>query len=99
MRTLGLETHPREKVWHFAVLVEAQRIYERRFDKYRDVPIARMGWKGVLVQAMTCMERLWALRDYLGHIGTDDSDAHDLINYAAHFIGQVRMGNRDGKWW
>jgi hypothetical protein len=99
LRTLDLKTDPPELWQHFAVLVEAQRIYERRFLKYRDEPIQAMGWRGVLVQMRTCMERLWGLWGHNGHVGTDDSDAHDLINYAAHFIKQVRLGNRDGKWW
>jgi hypothetical protein len=99
MRTLGLDTQEDAFWQHFAVLIEAQLIYQKRYAKYRDIPIEHMGWRGVLVQMRTCMERLWGFWTFTGHIGTDDSDAHDLINYSAHWIKQVRIGNRNGKWW
>lgn len=78
-------------VEHFRVFVEAQRIYMTRYKKYQDRPIRSMGWRGCLMQARTCAERLWALMQD-GEWVLDD--ALDGINYFVHYIRQGVNENR-----
>jgi hypothetical protein len=101
LEALGLPTDE-NYIQHMKVFVTAQRIYSRRYPKYKDEPIRQMGVKGVLVQARTCLERLWVgfgpSTPLLRAGKVDDlDDAYDGINYLAHFINQMYARN-NGSW-
>lgn len=86
---------------HFQAFVQAQRIYVNRYPTYMDEPIKKMGLKGVLVQARTCVERIWT-KVFVSHTHTKGAlpkldDAYDGINYLAHFITQSLLRN-NGDW-
>lgn len=104
LESVGLPTDLHYAV-HFQAFVQAQRIYADRYPKYRDEPIHEMGAKGVLVQARTCVSRIWAkhgpgnnTRLRAGKLYSMD-DTYDAINYLAHFITQMFIANNgDWKW-
>jgi len=88
MEALDLKVHgmiPDDFVDHFQVLVEAQRLYQQRYSQYKDRPIRAMGWRGCLMQARTCAERLWSRM--LDKEWVLD-DALDGINYFVHYVRQ-----------
>jgi hypothetical protein len=91
MVALGLRVDEHAFKEHFSMLLDAQVIYQNRYDIYKDRPIRSMGWRGCLMQARTCAERLWAMM-------LDDEwrrdDALDLINYAVHYLRQGVTSNR-----
>jgi hypothetical protein len=92
MNELDLRTDSDRFVDHFAILLNAQRVYQSRYDKYKDYPIMRMGAIGCLVHMRTNVERMWVQMGSLAR-----NDALDTINYAVHYIRQER--NQHGTWW
>jgi hypothetical protein len=102
LSAVGLPTDMNYLV-HFQAFVQAQRIYVNRYPHYKDLPIKAMGARGVLVQARTCVERIWARtmnepNPKVGKLPKLD-DTYDAINYLAHFITQSLKGNTQGDWW
>jgi hypothetical protein len=99
LTAVGLPTDMNYLV-HFQAFVQAQRIYATRYPIYQDKPIESMGRKGVLVQARTCVERIWA-KTFISHAATrnfNGDDVYDAINYLAHFITQSYKGNEGWDW-
>lgn len=100
LTAMGLPTDKNYLI-HFQAFVQAQRIYVNRYPTYMDEPIKKMGLKGVLVQARTCVERIWT-KVFISHTHTKGAlpkldDAYDGINYLAHFITQSLLRN-NGDW-
>jgi hypothetical protein len=89
-------------LYHLRAFTVAMRIYAKRYPKYQDQPIRAMGAKGVLVQARTCVERLWTVfgpsTPPLRAGKVDDlDDAYDAMNYLAHFINSMNQRS-NGEW-
>lgn len=89
MHALGLKTDP-TFAQHFLILLRAQRIYESRFIKYKDVPIRAMGWRGCISEARKLIDR-WSALWLHDSAERDPDDPLDLINYAVHAIRQSEV--------
>jgi len=93
---LGLDTD-KHFVEHFHYLVKAQAIYQDRYDKYKDEPIRRMGWRGVLTEIRKGADR--AFLNWNNKRIVNPDDFLDIVNYCVHALRQSKAGNRDGAWW
>jgi hypothetical protein len=96
LEALGLEEDD-HFVEHFWYLVQAQAIYQDRYYKYKDEPIRRMGWRGVLTEIRKGGDR--AFLNWNNKKITNKDDFLDIINYCVHALRQSKAGNRDGAWW
>jgi len=93
LELMGL-TKSKTNVTQLMVFWEAMNIYEQRNNLYED-GWRTYGWRDSIHHMRSKLGRLFKMfGDDMREKNLDD--AHDLLNYTAFFIRNVRLGNENG---